>query len=76
MHWPAVLPSHPLLLPEHATQAELSVAFLYVPVAQAVQVTPESVEPYPGAQLPADGPPQPLSCAAHGVHPVLLTVVL
>ena len=75
MHWPAVLPPHPVLLPEHATQAELSVAVLYLPVAQALQVNPESVEPNPGAQLPAEEPPQPL-VLVHVVHPVLPAVVL
>jgi hypothetical protein len=75
MHWPAVLPPHPLLYGEHVTQAESLIAVLYVFAAQALQVTPESVEPNPGAQLPAEEPPQPLALV-HVLHPVLPAVVL
>jgi hypothetical protein len=80
MHCPGlvvpVFVPHSVLYGEHTTQGRLSAAVLYVPSAQAVQVFPESVEPNPGKQVPADAPPQPSSLPEHVVHPVLLTVVL
>jgi hypothetical protein len=76
VHKPAVEPPHPMLFGEHFTQAELSTLVLYLPAVQALQVTPESVEPYPGSQLPADVPPQPVSFGEHSVHAVLPGVVL
>ena len=73
---PGLTPPHPVLFGEHVTHGRSSTKVLYVPAAQGVQVSPESVEPEPASQLPALAPPHPVSFAEHAVHAKLPVVVL